>query len=194
MRHDIVIEGPAFRLRPVDDADAAFIVGLRGDAALNRYLHPGAATVAEQLAWQAEYYERSGDFYFVVERPARALPEGLVALYDIDDVRGMGEWGRWILRSGSLAAVESSWLVYRTAFDILGLREVYCRTVADNLPVVAFHDSCGISRRSLLPGHFQIGNRVADAVEHRLGRDDWPSVSKRLGRLAELTARRLGNG
>jgi RimJ/RimL family protein N-acetyltransferase len=191
MRHDVVMEGPAFRLRPVNDADAAFIVGLRGDRALNRYLHPGAQTVAEQLAWQAEYYERNGDLYFVVERVAGAIPEGLVALYDIDGVRSMGEWGRWILRSRSLAAVESAWLIYRAAFDILGFNEVYCRTVAENLPVIAFHDSCGISRQSLLPGHFRIGDRSVDAVEHRLTRDGWPAVSKRLDRLAELMARRL---
>jgi RimJ/RimL family protein N-acetyltransferase len=39
MRHNILIEGQGFRLRPIADADAPLLLALRSDPDLNRYLH-----------------------------------------------------------------------------------------------------------------------------------------------------------
>lgn len=191
MRHSICLEGPAWRIRPVRDEDAPFIVELRNDPALGRYLHGGAANTSQQLDWLARYYERAGDYYFVVERRDTQSPEGLIALYDLDTQTQRAEWGRWILKPQSLAAVESAWLIYRAAFEVLGLQGVYCRTVADNQAVVSFHDSCGLTDRERLTAQFQLGDETLDAIEHRLSREAWPAVGAQLERLATLTARRL---
>jgi RimJ/RimL family protein N-acetyltransferase len=192
MRHELRLSGAAFGLRPVRDDDAGFIVGLRSDPELSRYLNPTSSSVDDQLAWLARYYERPGDCYFVIERLATGAREGLVGIYDI--AHGEGEWGRWLLCPGSLAAVESAALIYRCAFDLLGLEAVYCRTLAANERVVSFHDSCGIAERRLLPGHVALRGEHLDAVEHRLTRAAWPEVDARLARLAQLTARRLQRG
>ncbi len=194
MRHDLFMEGYAFRLRPISDDDAAFVVGLRSDQELNRYLHASAHRVEDQLAWLARYYEAAESFYFVVERSANGMPEGTIGLYDVDRSAGTGEWGRWILRSGSLAAVESAYLIYRIAFERLGLSSVYCRTVAENEQVVSFHDSCGISARRVLPEYFELHGRTHDAVEHQLHLVEWPAVGGRLNQLSQLTARRVNRG
>ena len=194
MRHDLSIAGPAFRLRPVVDADADFILALRGNPALNRFLHSTSGRLSDQLDWLARYYERSGDYYFVVERLATSAPEGVISIYDVDPQASSGEWGRWLLRPGSLAAVESAWLIYRCAFEQLSLQEVYCRTVADNSQVVSFHDSCGITRRHPLAGHFDFDGRQVDAVEHRLDALAWREVAPRLEKLAGMAARRLNHG
>ncbi len=193
MRHELLIEGPGLRLRPITDTDAAFVLQLRSDPALSRYLHPVSGRLEDQLDWFAAYDQRQGDYYFVVERRDTGAAEGVVAIYDV--VRGPShseaEWGRWILRPGSLAAVESAWLAYRCAFELLDLDSVFCRTVAENGRVVSFHDSCGIERKRLLPAHFNLGGQVFDAVEHRVERDvDWPSLSAKLERLALMTAKR----
>ena len=191
MRHDLKLEGLAFRLRPVTEADAPLILKLRGNPELNRFLHATSSRIEDQLHWLARYYERSGDYYFVVERAGGGAAEGVISLYDLDALKKGAEWGRWILKPGSLAAVESAWLIYRCAFEMLDLDYVYCRTLADNAPVVAFHDSCGITARKLLPGHFELDGRSMDAVEHRVNRQDWPLIAPRLEKLAHMTARRL---
>lgn len=191
MRHDLAPEGAAFRLRPVTEADAAFVLELRTDPRLNRWLHPTPPGLQRQLAWLAEYRQRPGDWYFVVEHRASGRPEGLVALYDVDPQATRGEWGRWILRHGSMAAVESAWLIYRVAFDLVGLAEVVCRTVADNRAVVSFHDSCGLGGRRLLPEHFELPDGRHDAVEHHLDRGGWPAVAARLEALARRLAERI---
>lgn len=193
MRHDLIVVGYAFRLRPIGDADAPFVLELRSNPQRNRFLHATPSSLEAQLAWLAQYYERPGDYYFVVERQHDDLPEGLISIYNIDAAGRTGEWGRWILRPGSLAAVESAWLIYRCAFEQLGLEEVFSRTVADNASVVSFHDSCGIARRTLLPGYFDLDEhrRRVDAVEHRVSRAEWRDLEPRLEKLAHLTARRL---
>lgn len=190
MKHDLILEGHTFRLRPITDEDAGRIVELRSNPSLNRYLHASPGLVEDQLAWLANYYDRPGDYYLAVERRNDHRFEGLIAIYDIDTRAKSGEWGRWILRQGSLAAVESAWLIYRVGFDLLGLDQVLCRTVADNVRVVSFHDSCGITERRLLPKHFTLDGNIHDAVEHRLDRKAWVIIEPNLNKLARLVARK----
>lgn len=191
MRHELTLEGAAYRLRPICDEDAAFVISLRNDPSLNRFLHKSSQNLEDQLAWLSSYYERNNDCYFVIERKNGGMPEGVISLYDIDYVSRSAEWGRWILRPGSSAAVESAWLIYRCAFEQLELQEVYCRTVAENKGVVSFHDSCGITKRSLLPSHFNLNGCNFDAVEHRVDQAGWALLGPRLKDLAQRIARRL---
>jgi RimJ/RimL family protein N-acetyltransferase len=189
VRHDLRRDGVAFRLRPVRREDAAFIVDLRNDPALGRFLHKGAATVDGQERWLAAYFDRPGDYYFVVERIADAAPEGLVGIYDHAADTAQAEWGRWILRRDSAAAVECAMLVYECAFEAIGLARVYCRTLAENRKVVSFHDSCGLAR-SPQEVSLEVDGVPRAAVEHRLAREGYPDVVARLRRLAERQATR----
>src|SRR5690606_9190273 len=119
-----------------------------------RFLHPTTPSLASQLAWLSEYYRRPGDYYFVIERRDDCSAEGLVAIYDLALETGVAEWGRWILKPKSVGAVESVALVYRCAFETLCLTELYCRTVASNEQVVAFHESAGAEVSQVLKEHF----------------------------------------
>lgn len=196
MRHELHIEGHAFRLRPIADRDAAFVVELRTNPRLNRYLHAGATQVDEQLTWLGRYYEREGDYYFVVERLDSGASEGLISIYDIDATALSGYWGRWVLKPNSLASVESVYLMFRMAFEQLRLRCVYSRTVGENEKVVSFHDSysCGKAERRLLPKHFQLGGRSLDGIEHRVSRASWGDMSPQLDELAKKIAERITRG
>jgi len=195
MRHELTLEGYAFRLRPITDGDAALVVELRSNPALNRYLHPSSNRVEDQLAWLASYYRRERDYYFVVERRTNRAPEGFISIYEIDASSLSGYWGRWVLKPGSLAAVESTWLIFRTAFELLALNCAYSRTVAENQAVVSFHDSysSGIADRRLLPQYFQLGGRTLDGIEHRVDHACWVNISPRLERLAQMIARKIPN-
>ncbi|MCX7946506.1 MAG: GNAT family N-acetyltransferase [Hydrogenophilus sp.] len=187
MRHSYILEGFGFRLRPVEDADAALILQLRNDPERGRYLHRGASTLEEQLAWLAAYYNRPGDYCFAIDRRRTGETEGFISLYGIDEDRNSAEWGRWILKPTSLAAVESVYLMFSFAFDCLALSFVYSRTVAENRQVVAFHDALGLHRR-ILPNWFELHGERKDAVEHTLDATHWrtlaPSLKKQVARLA----------
>jgi hypothetical protein len=186
VRHELHREGPAFRLRPVVDEDAAYIVDLRARG--GPYINRGATNVAAQRDWLTRYYEREGDFYFVVVSRRDARREGLVGIYDVRD--GGAEWGRFVLEPGSVAAVETALLVYDVAFYELALDRVCCRTLAANTHVVAFHDSCGLVRT---PGEVTITHdgAPARAIEHWMTRNAWRQTRERMDRLAARIAATL---
>ncbi len=191
MRHDVSVEGVRLRLRPVRRSDAAFIVALRSDPALSRYLHPVSPRVEDQETWLDAYFERDGDYYFVVEGRASGDPEGTIGIYDV--AGGTAEWGRWVLARGSLAAPESVLLLYRAAFESLGLDSVCCRTVADNARVVSFHTSAGLETVRRIPAAFELRGSPVDAIEQRLTRAAWPAtravLEARVRQLEELLSR-----
>lgn len=131
MKENISIEGMSYRLRPVNLDDAQFIIDIRlEDSLRNKYIHPISPDIKNQEAWIKDYLLRDHDYYFVVENKITNQKEGLIAVYNIQDQRG--EWGRWVLKKGSLASIESVYLLFKISFTKLYLKEVYCRTIAEN--------------------------------------------------------------
>lgn len=191
MRHNFTLTGQRCRLRPLAEGDAAFILALRTNPQRAQHLHPTSPDLTHQIAWIDDYFKRDGDFYFVVEREVDRLADGLIALYDVDVPTASAEWGRWILRDGSLCAIESALLIYRFGFEILHLDTIFCRTLVENDRVVSFHDSCGIPERRLLSAHFDFCGQRHDAIEHRLNRALWPTVARRLQRIVDRLSDRI---
>jgi len=183
----VTLAGSAFGLRPIRLDDAEQIVDLRSDPEKSRFVHAISPHVSDQIAWLKKYADRDGDYYFVVERLWDQRFEGTAAIYDVGD--GRAEWGRWFLRPGSLAATESALLIYQAAFDVLGLTELYCRTVAGNKAVLSFHDRCGLLQHGLLKNAFNLANGAVDAIEHRLTANNWPGVRAHLSEQAEQVTR-----
>ncbi|HEY3857325.1 MAG TPA: GNAT family N-acetyltransferase [Verrucomicrobiae bacterium] len=192
MRHDLTLSGFGFGLRPVEEKDAEFIVEIRtADPERTRFLHPIPPDAQAQREWIARYLQRENDYYWVVQRLDNGQSEGVIGIYDINPTVPTAEWGRWVLRHSSLAAPESALLVYRAAFELIKLESIYCMTVADNKPVVSFHDSCGLRREGTLKEHFKLGEKSFDAVKHVLDRKDWQTIRDRLSPIAQMTSRRI---
>jgi RimJ/RimL family protein N-acetyltransferase len=189
MRHEISIVGRSFAIRPVDTEDAEFILELRLDADLSRYLNPTSPSLEHQQEWLQRYLERDGDYYFIIVDKFNGDCQGTIAIYDLSIETNTAEWGRWIVRPGSTAAIESVLLMYAAAFDVLGLEAVYCRTVAENKRVVSFHASCGLhmvdDKRTV-----NLRDRTFNVVEQRLERRRWPAVRQNLDRVAARLAER----
>jgi RimJ/RimL family protein N-acetyltransferase len=193
MRHDISLTGYAFNLRPIGVEDAELIVRLRGDATRTRDLKPITPDVATQRKYLEGYFQKEGDYYFVIERLERdgGASEGLVGIYNLDEQQRRAEWGRWVIQPQSLAAVESAWLVYRVGFEVLDLEAMYCRTLVRNAPVVSFHDLTGLERSRRIEACTEIDGETCDAIEHVLRRDRWPLTAEKLEPRAKRLALRL---
>jgi RimJ/RimL family protein N-acetyltransferase len=183
------LAGAAFALRPVTEADATFILQLRTDPALSRFLNDTSADPAAQMEWLRRYFERPGDYVFVLENVFTGAAEGTVSIFNQDTERNAAEWGRWVLRPGSLGAAESVALIYRIGFVQLGLASLHCHTIMENRHVMNFHASSGLEIVAELPGHFTIGDRRYDAVRQRITAENWPFVDARLERAVVQAAR-----
>ena len=81
-------------------------------------------------------------------------------------VDGKAEWGRWILKKGSLSTFECLDLLFKVAFNKLKLNELCCLTVAENVNVVKIHDSLPQKRRGILKDRINLNGQIFDAIEH----------------------------
>jgi RimJ/RimL family protein N-acetyltransferase len=190
VEHSISLSCVRYRLRPVTLKDAAFIVELRSDPVLNRYLHEISPRVGDQVAWLERYFARPDDYYFIVEDADSGERHGTIGIYDVEEDGAGAQWGRWILKHGSMAALESAWLVYETGFSKLGLEILSSRTLVENPRVVSFHDSFGASRIGTLKDHFIVGGEPKSAIEHRIAAADWPALRSRHYSTVSRLARR----
>jgi RimJ/RimL family protein N-acetyltransferase len=190
MQHSINLTCVRYSLRPVTLDDAPFIVALRMDPLLNRYLHEISPRVEDQISWLERYFLCPGDYYFIVEDAVSGEPQGAIGIYkEAKDASG-AEWGRWILKRGSMAAVESAWLIYEVGFSMLQLTSLSCRTLADNTGIVSFHDSFGASRVAVLERHFIVRGDTRPAIEHRINAAEWPVLRARHYSTVSRLARR----
>lgn len=190
MRHELVVAGPAFRLRPVELSDADTILQLRRDPERSRFLHETDPSAEAQRRWLEAYFARDGDYYWAIERLSDGTVEGFVGIYDVDG--DAAEWGRWVLRPGSLAAPESVWLVYEAGLGRLGLRSMTLRVITGNAAVVAFHERYGVEWQRTLPGYARIGGVEHDAVEASMTPELWRTAGPQLHTTALRTAALLG--
>ena len=174
MKHSYTADGYCYRLRPVKLEDAQFIIKVRlEDKERTRYIHPIPDDVSLEEQWINRYFQREGDYFFVIENRLDKKPEGLIAIYDERD--GKAEWGRWVISPGSMSTAESVYLLYKIAFEKIGLQELYCRTIADNKAVVAFHSSSGLETRKVLKDAVEMDGKAYDAVEQYLTKDSFYS-------------------
>ena len=191
MRHAFRIAGEAFRIRPIEDKDAKFVVELRTSAGRSRHMNQISPSVDAQRKWLSEYYNRQDDYYFVIEKLANEKPEGLISLYDVSTTTGSAEWGRWIITPFSLSAAESVLLIMDFAFNYLSLRSVYSYTAVGNASVNSFHDSCGFRRVAVDIGRFTIKNQSIDAVRHECDAGEWCAIRPALAAKCHKIAQRI---
>lgn len=170
MKHTLSLDGYSYKLRPVTLDDAAFILKIRiEDKERTRYLHAVPDDLSLEEKWIEEYFQRAGDYFFVIENKFTGEKEGTIAIYD--EIDGKAEWGRWVLQKGSMASVESVYLLYSIAFHKLNLNELFCRTVEDNQSVVAFHTSTGLKTRAVLNEFFCLDGVKYNSVEQYVDKE-----------------------
>ena len=170
MKHNINQQGFVYRLRAVKVDDAQFILDTRlEDMERNRFIHQIKNDIKTQQEWIIKYFETPDDYYFIIENRFTGESEGLIGIYNVKNNKA--EWGRWVIKKGSLAAIESVMLIYNIAFEKLKLDELYSRTIKDNACVVDFHNSIGAKVRAVLPNEFELNNVWYDAVEHYMDKE-----------------------
>jgi len=135
-----VLQGKFLNLRIAEVVDAEFILSLRLNPSLNKYLSSTDPSLEKQKAWIKQTYEKNNDFMFVIE-DKNSNKQGTIALYDIDYNEGRAEWGRLILKQDSMFTfpIEATIQLLNFAFHKLGLKELYGGANNENKVVVEYH-------------------------------------------------------
>lgn len=167
------LQSKTVRMRLVEEQDAEFILSLRLDTELNRYLSSVQPSVQDQVEWIKKYKadEQNGlQYYFIIER-LDGVRCGTVRVYDI--LEDSFCWGSWILNKEKtrFAALESAFLVYQFGFDNLGFENSHFEVVKGNDRVVSFHKKMGAVQvnEDDTNYYFEISRRVVEAKKLSLG-------------------------
>lgn len=189
MNHNFHLSSVNFSLRPVQLSDAAKIVELRTNQKLSQFIHSISPSIDAQEKWLSNYFDRENDYYFTVINNKNNDIEGFIGLYDI--VHSKAEWGRWILKEGSLAAAESALLIYTFGIEKIRLTECFSRTLSENEKVVSFHKNSGALFRCKLEKHFTLDGVAKDAEEYYVDQASWDLVKTKLTAYANKVGRLL---
>ena len=136
------ISGKYINLRTAEISDADFILSLRLNKQLSRYLKSTDPSIEKQKLWIEKKQKQQNDYHMIIELKD-GTKIGVIAVYDIKD--GIFEWGRWIIAPNSpiYVALESCYLAYDFAFNVLGLKATKSKIRKNNKSVLRFHLNYG---------------------------------------------------
>lgn len=188
-----VHRGEFVSLRPLAVDDAALTLAWRrSDRA--RLLNAGAGSVEAQAAWIARRPADELNFIIEINGPtpdAPGRPIGMLSLVQIDLDVGSAEAGRFLIGDaaaarGVPAAAEAIAILYRLAFDALGLQRLHGVTAASNTLMIKWHAHLGMREEGRLRRHVRIDGKLQDLVCLGLLEEEYRSIA--LPRLRALIA------
>lgn len=131
------IIGKHLKLRLVETEDAQFILDLRNNDNLNKYLSRTDSNLENQKKWIENYKIREiekKEFYFIIEDNL-TNPYGTIRIYNINEEKKEFEWGSWILKENRprnfsyFSIIES----FNFAFEQLSLEKALIEVYKENL-------------------------------------------------------------
>lgn len=164
--------GRSINIRLVEEKDAEFITSLRSDPRYNTHLSKVDSDVEKQRKWIRKYKdeEKLGNQYYFIIEDKNGVKCGTVRLYDF-----CGDsfcWGSWILNENKtrFSALESAFLVYEYAFNILGFKKSHFDVRKENTKVIAFHQKMGAILKSEdnLNNYYEIYPDTVWALKNKL--------------------------
>ena len=144
---DFKIEKYGLAARFVEENDAAFIIQLRTDPILSRFLHATDSSLEKQKEWIRAYKEREKkgeDYYFIFYKDN--MPVGLNRMYSIHDKTFTT--GSWLFSPNAPyeCSIIASIIVRELAFDDLKFEyeDAYDGCHIDNKKVMKFNHMMGL--------------------------------------------------
>lgn len=136
------ITGKNINLRDMEIDDAEFVLSLRLDESLNKYISTTEADLEKQKNYIQHYKTLNNEYYFIIESKNHDC-YGTVRIYDIKG--DSFSWGSWIIKKDApgFAAIESALLIYEYGFYSLKFKKVHFEVRKGNDKVIAFHQRFG---------------------------------------------------
>lgn len=133
------------KMRLIREIDAEFVLSLRLNSQLNKYLSPVENDLNKQLDWIKQYKIREEsrlEFYFIITSLDNESL-GTVRLYDFQESSFC--WGSWMIHknASSFTAIESALTIYEIAYYLLGFSSSHFDVRKLNDKVIKFHKGFG---------------------------------------------------
>jgi RimJ/RimL family protein N-acetyltransferase len=123
--------------------DSEFIASLRSMPATNKFLsNEGKISIEQQNKWLTNFLQTNNAYYFIIKDIKTKNKTGTISLYNINEDERKAEFGRYICVN-NVNAIESELMLLKFAFNMLNLKELYCRTAEENIKVWNQHYKYG---------------------------------------------------
>jgi RimJ/RimL family protein N-acetyltransferase len=140
MYFDGIVEGRFVNLKSVTVADAEFTRNIRLDPDFEKFFPPLNNTLEQQKKWIENLQTKEGDYFFVVwDKKGKRI--GTISVYDIVDK--CCESGRLAIKGNAFQSTEAQMLIFKFAFENLGMDTVLGYIFADNERAIRFNKQFG---------------------------------------------------
>jgi len=150
-------------LRPLCEDDAEITLGWRLSERA-RLMNVGATTVEQQRNWIAKRPESERN-YIIDLKNGRSV--GMLSLVEINHGNRNAEPSRFLIGEEELVqgipvAVEAMSLLYKEAFEVLGMTKLYGAVVEGNERMLKWHQYLGMKEEGRLRKHYLIDGKWRD--------------------------------
>lgn len=135
-----IVEGKFVNLKSVTVDDAEFTRNIRLDPDFAKFFPPLNITLEQQKQWIENHQTKEGDYFFVVwDKEGNRI--GTISVYDFADK--CCESGRLAIKGNAFQSTEAQMLIFKFAFEILGMETVVGYIFADNERAIRFNKQFG---------------------------------------------------
>lgn len=135
--------GKTVTLRCAEITDAEFILSLRNDIEISKYLPKLEISVAQQREWINAQRNNPHDFYFIIEDINDQTQLGTISIYDL--AGSEAESGRFASLGDPIQNVESGLILYDFAFYQLNLTCIKSWVFKENSGVLIYNRKFGFT-------------------------------------------------
>ena len=167
-----------------DCSFAADTVALRNIPALGRYVNYIELSIEDQQLWLASQFERDDALNFVLVAKQRFA--GTLSLYDIQHGKSC-EYGRLMMPDDGrrIYALAAEMLCMSFAFEILGVKMLYCVVMEGNNSVLNFHLKNGWRMDARYERFQKVNGLDAHLIGLSVDRSEWPKCFAKMRPLAK---------
>lgn len=133
--------GKTVIIRPATEEDAGFILSVRKDKELCKYIHNVDISVDEEKAWIRNQRLRADDYFFIIE-DKESKPLGMVG-YIGEENGEFGEVCRLVSYGNSIQNIETNLLMTDFAFDVMKAKMLKGYMSADNKNIIGVQKKFG---------------------------------------------------
>lgn len=166
-----------------DSRSAADIIALRNDRELGKYVNYVELTLEDQERWLTEQLGRADSLNFSLIAQQRFA--GILSLYNIEHGTSC-EFGRMMMPNDGrrIYALAAEILGMSFAFEVLGVRTLYCVVVEGNDTVLRFHLRNGWKEDARYDRYASVNGSNAHLVGLSVERSEWPGCFAKMQPLA----------
>jgi len=161
----ITLKSKTLYFRPIEVADAEFILSLRTDERYNKFLSPVTGFIYDQVDFIMTSKDKD-EYYFIIHRKSDDKRIGAVRIYNF--IGDSFEWGSWILTDDKprYAALECAIAIYDFGFSELGHTRCHMHIMKEHKHVLKFHRRMGVvivkEVDGMFLGHYYAKDYFAD--------------------------------